>query len=317
MVTWRAAWEAANLSFYGSQRPEGHFRTSAAYVDELAPAIAHFVAGGLPAPGKHIDVEVVDIGAADAGLGMHVARALAAHGWQTRTSSFDLRPGPAVTVGVVPQALTDSHSHRGAGTYGVVLAHEFLDDVACERIVIDDAGSPRLLLAEGTSTVTGPRLDDPACERWGIDVRGMITWWMEWAPCRTPGVVVDIGSARDAAWCAMLRHFDRGVAVAVDYAVSRADRTRRGTTVTAYREGRRVPVTLDGSVNITAHVAFDALAVAGSRYARTTVLRRQRECIPVPSGTRESLRDLARASHVATLRDPEGLGAFRWLGQWR
>ncbi len=317
MVTWRAAWEAANLSFYGAQHPDDHFRTSAAHVDVLAPAIAGFVAVGLPAPEECVIVEVVDVGAANAGLGMHVADALAARGWRTRTRSFDLRPGPGVTVGVVPQAMTDCDPDREAGTYGVVIAHEFLDDVACERIVIDDTGAPRLLLAEDTRTVIGPRLDDPACDRWGIDAGDIVSWWLQWAPCRIPGVIVDIGAARDAAWCSMLDHFDRGAAVAVDYAVSRADRSDRGTTVTAYRDGRRVPVTLDGSANITAHVAFDALAVAGSRHARTTALRRQRECIAAPTSPLESLGDLARASRIATLRDPAGLGAFRWLAQWR
>jgi hypothetical protein len=317
MVTWREAWEAANLSFYSTQHPDSHFRTSAAYADVLAPAIAHFVEGGLPAPREHLDIEVVDVGAADAALGTYVAQELAARGWQSRTRSFDLRPGPAVTVGVVPQALKHSYAHRSTQTFGVVLAHEFLDDVPCERIVIDDTGSPRLLLAEGGSTIIGPRLNDPVCARWGIDVRGLVTWWQKWAPCTTPGVVIDIGDARDAAWCAMLTYFDRGLALAVDYAISRADRTDRGTTVTSYREGRRVPVTLDGSANITAHVAFDALAAAGSRHARTTVLRRQRECIPAPGSSRDPLVDLARASRAATLRDPAGLGAFRWLAQWR
>jgi SAM-dependent MidA family methyltransferase len=85
----------------------------------------------------------------------------------------------------------------------------------------------------------------------------------------------------------------------------------------------------DGSCDITAHVALDAVAAAGERAGATaTELTTQREALralgitgaPPPlhlarTDPRAYLRALARAGEEAELIDPAGLGAFGWLAQ--
>lgn len=311
MRTWRTAWAEANLRFYRAQAPDDHFRTSTAYVDVLAASIAAMAVARLPGPmslpGTDV-LDVIDIGAASAGLGRHVAGLLDEAGWRTRVRTYDIRPADGVTVGVAPDVVfADPPAH------GLLIAHEWLDDIACERIIIDARGEPHLLLDDDGIAVTGPNLHDPACAQWDVDSQALHDWWSTWAPCRIPGTVVDIGTARDDAWTNLVGHLQAGLALAVDYPVSRTHRCAIGTTVTAYRRGRRVPVALDGSVNVTAHVAFDSLALAGARRARTTSLHRQRECIVPPGAAPHPLSQLALTGRMSALRDPVGLGAFRWL----
>jgi SAM-dependent MidA family methyltransferase len=126
----------------------------------------------------------------------------------------------------------------------------------------------------------------------------------------------------------VIRGIDRGVAVAADYGHVKAARPACGT-LTGYLEGRMVPALPDGSRDITAHVALDACAAAGTAAgAAQTMLTTQRAALrglgldarrpPValaPSDPEGYARALCQASLDAELVDAEGLGGFAWLAQ--
>jgi SAM-dependent MidA family methyltransferase len=143
-----------------------------------------------------------------------------------------------------------------------------------------------------------------------------------------PGGRAEIGLTRDAAWAQAVTAVRRGLAVAVDYGHLRADRPPLGT-LTGFRSGRQVPPVPDGSRDLTAHVAVDAVAAAGAAVAglpyalvsQRTALRQlgvdgRRPPLAL-AGTDPSgyLRALAAASAAAELTDPAGLGGHWWLLQ--
>jgi len=113
--------------------------------------------------------------------------------------------------------------------------------------------------------------------------------------------------------------------LAVDYGHTAADRPPGGT-LAGYRHGRRVPPVPDGSCDVTAHVALDAVAAAGAAAGATgTLLTDQRRALQALGltgrpqvGTRSgtgAVAGLARAGREAELLDPGGLGGFGWLLQ--
>ena len=126
----------------------------------------------------------------------------------------------------------------------------------------------------------------------------------------------------------MIRRIDRGVAVAADYGHVEAARPACGT-LTGYLEGRAVAPLPDGSRDITAHVALDACAAAGTAAgAGESVLTTQRAALQALGldARRPSLalaandperyaQALGQASVNAELMDADGLGGFGWLVQ--
>ncbi|MFF5053360.1 SAM-dependent methyltransferase [Micromonospora sp. NPDC000663] len=138
----------------------------------------------------------------------------------------------------------------------------------------------------------------------------------------------EIGRPRDEAWANAVRKISRGLAVAVDYGHLSGDRPVDGT-LTGYRGGRQVPPVLDGTTDVTAHVAMDSVASAGAAVARCAYsLVSQAEALRAlgADGGRPPLslagtdpagyvRALAAASAVAELTDPAGLGGHLWLRQ--
>jgi SAM-dependent MidA family methyltransferase len=97
----------------------------------------------------------------------------------------------------------------------------------------------------------------------------------------------------------------------------------------AFRDGRAVRPIPDGSRDITAHVALDACAAAGTAAGATqTLLTTQRTALralglsgrrpPLSQADRDPagyLAALRRAAEAAELTDPAGLGGFGWLIQ--
>ena len=104
-----------------------------------------------------------------------------------------------------------------------------------------------------------------------------------------------------------------GRALAVDYGHQVGDRPLGGTFA-AYAGGRRRRPVPDGSVNLTAGVAVDALAAAGAAAGGTTLLlARQAEVLgpdpdSSPSPADDPLADLVRRSEHAALTDRDALG---------
>ena len=122
-----------------------------------------------------------------------------------------------------------------------------------------------------------------------------------------------------------MRRVHRGVAVAVDYGHLRASRPPLGT-LRSYQRGREVDVVPDGSRDVTAHVAVDAIAAAAEAAGAEVVVRRQRDVLrelgvdgrrpaQATAATRPGayVAALADAGQAAELTEAGGLGDFSWV----
>jgi SAM-dependent MidA family methyltransferase len=222
-----------------------------------------------------------------------------------------------VEVAPRPRGLDEGIRWRRAvpdGIVGVLVATEWLDNVPLDAAEVDRDGWFRRVLV------------DPAT---GVETLGGVVhaadafWLARWWPGRAePGERAEIGWPRDVAWADAVSSVRRGCALAVDYGHVRDRRPALGT-LTGYRGGRQVAPVPDGTCDVTAHVAMDAVAeAAGTPYALIT----QRDALRAlgVDGARPPLdrartdpagyvRALAGAGAAAELTDPAGLGGHWWL----
>jgi SAM-dependent MidA family methyltransferase len=310
---WRTATTAAlygPAGFFAARAgvPAAHFRTSAHASPAFAGALARLVARIDAALGEPGRFDVVDVGAGGGEL-LTVLRAVLPAGLRgrARLTGVDVAPRPAgLDAGIAwrrypPTAVT-----------GLLLATEWLDDVPVDVAEVDQAGCVRRVLVDrsGAESLGGP-----------VDAADTL-WLARWWPQGGPGSRAEIGWPRDIAWADAVARVERGCALAVDYGHVRADRPRYGT-LTGYRGGRQVPPVPDGTCDVTAHVAMDAVACAAGR---PYTLIRQREALRAlgVDGARPPLerartdpagylRDLSAAGAAAELTDPDGLGGHWWL----
>ena len=322
---WRDATERALYGDDGFFRqpvgPAGHFRTSvhasAQGAGLFAGAVLELVREVDRALGRPAELVVVDVGAGHAEL-------LVALGVRARAELPELADRlvlRAVERAARPEGLPDwvDWSGRiGPAEHGVLFANEWLDNVPVEIAEVDPDGVARLVLV------------DPAtgAERLGEPVRGPEARWLaRWWPLREPGQRAEIGLPRDRAWAAAVGSLGRGVAVAVDYAHSAAERPLHGT-LASFRDGREVRPVPDGSCDLTSHVALDACLHAAAVESRSVVhslWTTQREALRLlgVSGARPPLaqasidpvgyvRALAAAGEAAELTARDGLGGFGW-----
>lgn len=277
-MRFRQAWDVALYGphgFYRHERPAAHFRTSVHASPLFAEAIARLA--------QAMEVsQVTDIAAGEGELGRV------------------LRP---LGLDVVDIELDDS---LPAELDGLVIANEWLDNVPCEVVELDPAGSVRYLLADQTL---------------GDVVEGKDLGWLEeWWPLAEPGDRAEVGLTRDEAWAGIVGRLTDGVAVAIDYGHVRAERPPYGT-LTGFRGGRECEVALDGSCDVTAHVALDSLAaaVSGQLTTQREALRALGLSAERPSqelARAEPLRylaELSSAGEAAELLNPSGLGSFGWV----
>jgi SAM-dependent MidA family methyltransferase len=114
------------------------------------------------------------------------------------------------------------------------------------------------------------------------------------------------------------------VAVAVDYGHVLGDRGTRGDrrpTLTGWRDGHPVHPVPDGSCDITAHVALDAVTAAvdgrlTSQHEALTALgiRSERPARELSTtDPRGYLARLAESSSAAELLDRRSLGSYGWV----
>ena len=268
-LTLADAWEdtlTGDRSFY--RGPEGdpyrHFATDIAGSEVIVPLVQELLATAGDYAGGPL--AVIDVGSGAGGL----LKRLALEGTDARLIGIDLRlrppgldPGIEWITGDARQVASDLRGIRG-----VVVAHEFLDDIPCEAVEADEDGRPRRILVDPISRqlLLGELLDDPAD----------LAWLKEWWPVTRPFMQAEIGSSRDDAWAAITGMLDAGAAVAIDYGHTRAERvagTWDGGTLVGYRDGRVVTPVADGSCNLTAHVAIDSVAAAVPRAQSTSIAR--------------------------------------------
>lgn len=290
--------------------PAGHFRTSVhAAPDLLAGALVQLArAAGLTG--------LVDVGAGRGEL-------LAA----VRTAAPDLA---LLGVDVVPRpsglapavGWSAELPERLAGV--LVVANEWLDDVPCDAVVRAEDGWRLELVDPGSgATRTGPAPDR-------ADARWLERWWP--AGAAEVGDRAEVGRPRDLAWADVVGRMEGALAVAADYAHTRAERVAgrwAAGTLVGYVDGRAVEPVPDGRCDVTAHVALDACAAAGEAAGATsTLLTTQRAALRAlgvrggrpplalaSSDPRAYVAALSRAGAAAELTAPDGLGAFGWLVQ--
>ena len=290
---WREAWSEAlygPTGFFLHSRPTDHFRTSVTSSDVFAAAIARLAReAGLGA--------AVDLGAGGGELLArlhHLDPAL-------RLTGVELASRPEL-----PEAVTWTDEVPDE-IDGLLIAHEWLDNIPCDVVEVDDAGVVRLVEVE----------PDTGAERLGEPVESV--WLDRWWPLTEPGRRAEIGAPRDDAWADAVRRV-HGIALAVDYGHTADARPPFGT-LASFAHGQEVDVVPDGSRDVTAHVAIDAVA------ARTgATLERQRDALarlgvdgnrpPLDLATADPpayVDALSRASESAELRARGGWGDFWWL----
>ncbi|MFI6350800.1 SAM-dependent methyltransferase [Streptomyces sp. NPDC050560] len=311
---WREAGERALYGpggFYrGAEGPGRHFRTSVHASPLFAGAVARLLCRVDAALGGPARLAFVDMGA---GHGELVAGVLDALPPEVRARARGYAVERAARP---PDADPRVRWTEGAprGVTGLLFANEWLDNVPLDVVEVDAAGVPRRVLVA-----------EDGAEAFGEPVAGPDADWLDrwWPLPPEPGLRAEVGRPRDEAWAAAAGTLDRGLAVAADYAHTRASRPPYGT-LTGYREGRGTAPVPDGRHDITAHVALDACAGPGAR------LTTQRDALRALGvlGDRPPLslaatdptgyvRALAAAGEAAELTARGGLGDFGWLWQPR
>lgn len=266
--------------FYVRARPAQHFRTSVTAGPVFGSAVRRLADRVDRALGEPDPFDLVDVGTGEGAL-------LAALGdvparW--RLTGVDLNGDWPAQVPAVR---------------GLLFANEWLDNVPLDVVV---QGRLVEVAEDGTE-----RLGAPAGPE-------LLAWARRWWPGADR---VEVGLPRDRAWAAAVAQVERGLAVAVDYGHTLADRR---TTLTGYRDGRQVLPVPDGSCDLTAHVALDSAAAAtgaGVLPQREALTRlgvsaaRPGRALPPAA----YLSGLQRSGEAATLLDPHGFGGFGWLVQ--
>ena len=256
-IPWELAWKAAALGprgFYMHAMPYDHFTTSveqAQLTDKLLPYLRAALANG--------PVTFIDVGAGTGLLSEHLHAHLTEDEQEhTQILCMDLRPRPEQlnpkfkwiqgdirkTISQVPSGNT------------VLVAHEFLDDLPCAIIEVNEAGLAHVVVTDSTS---GKQLLGPLLQQGSPDDAWLQHWW----PTVRPFMRCEVGRARDICWNQLTSVVTSGFAIAVDYAHTYEDRVRGlwdGGTLASYAHGAIATPVANGKSNITAHVAIDALA---------------------------------------------------------
>lgn len=335
-LPWEEAWQAALYGpegfFTAGAGPAAHFRTAVhAAPGPLATAVARLAR-------REGCTAVLDIGAGRGELLVALttcpeAAGLGLHG-------VDVVPRPPELPGAVGWSTCIEATPPAAFAGALVVAWELLDDVPCPVLERDDDGVWRRVLVHPVSGIED--LGDPADE---ADLDWCRRWWP--TDAAEEGDRIEIGRPREDLWGGLVLRAaasrrssgttGSSVLLAVDYRHERSGRPPAGS-LAGYRSGRLVPPVPDGTTNITAHVALDAVAEAGARAGATsTRLTDQRTALtelglgspggmgspgdeppsgePHEFGGEEALRRLAGRSAVAELLDPGSLGSFGWLLQ--
>ena len=298
-VAWRQAWGSANSAFYSRKRAEEEFTTSIHAGTSVAAYLAEMIRRN--SFGDE-DFFVIDVGSGDGEL----LRQLAPLVGDVHLIGIDMRSRPAdlpASISWVEKSIDDGTTEitgYDGSISGLLVAHEFLDDVPCEIVELDDDLNPRFVLVDQLTghEEIGPRLDDVAASRiWGAsEVEAMQMWLDRWWPSTRPLARREIGLQRDRTWARLTRVLDTGLAVAIDYAHARPERASGlwdAGTVKGFSAGRPCTAIPNGRVNITAHVALDACSSEGGKIVSQA----------------EVLGNTSLESW------PAGLGSYSWLIQ--
>jgi SAM-dependent MidA family methyltransferase len=338
--------------------PAGHFRTSVHASPLFATAMVGLIERVDAALGHPDPFHLVDVGAGRAELLTALRSRLAASG---AAGLGERVRYTAVEVAPRPDGLDDGVAWRPDlpdAVVGLLVATEWLDNVPLDVAELDRGRLREVLVdpATGAETLGGElgaediewlarwwpgaisdvalgagtgRRDVPAAAGAGLGIphggparagtpHGGQESWAE----GVPGERAEIGRTRDLVWADAVSRIKRGAALAVDYGHRRDERPTFGT-LTGFLGGRQLPPVPDGSRDVTAHVAIDAVAAAAGVPYRLITQRTALRALGV-DGARPPLdraytdpagylRALSTASAAAELLDPAGLGGHWWL----
>lgn len=284
--------------FYRRELPGRHFATSA-----QTPAFAEAIARLAEAVDERLDrpdgFTIVDVGA---GGGELLERLAGLLDESVRLVAVELRPRP----GYLP-ARVEWQAALPDEIEGLLIACELLDNAPCDVAVVDSRGRARYEEVDETGAT---RLGGPVTE-------SDASWLAEWWPIGVEGERAEIGTPREDLWRDLTARLTRGTAVAIDYGHVKGDRPQAGT-MTGFKDGRETAPIPDGTRDITAHVAVDAIACDRRESQREALLRLGLDgALPdLALAFQDPVRyaeALARAGASARLTDPAGLGAHWWL----
>lgn len=321
---WRSAWSQGAYGEGGfalavGNPPQAHFATAAedpAMAELLAAELVRVAASLTPSTGTSTPangadvvataagrVDVVDAGAGGgellAGLLRSLPAGLAA---RVQATAIDLR--------TAPDHFRATPDHRWlAGdaatvcppTRGLIIAHEFLDDVPCDVAVLHPDGWRYLMVTPDGTESDGATVDAADAE-----------WLQRWGPDAAAGTRMEIGRPRDEAARMLATRLTAGALVIVDYTTTAADRTARFSdgTLTGFRDGHQCLPRPDGSMNLTAHVAIDSVAASlepfGEVHVRTVADVAQYHLVGKPLAFADRMR-------WANVGDRGSWGGFSWL----
>ena len=302
---WKNAWDAALYGpegFFRRQSPAAHFRTSVHASPLFAKALVSLVhRAGLDT--------VVDIGAGRGELLAQIHRldsSLTLLGVEVAARPDDL-PAAVDWTSALPESVD-----------GLVVANEWLDNIPCHIVEADPSGTVRVVHVD---PVTGQESLGAAVSDSSVPP-ALAAWCSTWWPLSSdePGARAEVGTTRETAWADVVGRVHRGIAIAVDYGHLRDDRPAFGS-LRSYLHGSEVDVLPDGSRDVTAHVAVDALA---ARVGASIVTQRDALRALGVSGSRPDLeransdpagylRDLVGSGEAAELTAQHGLGGFYWV----
>ena len=284
--------------FYRHELPNHHFTTSA-QAPAFADAIARLADDVDERLGRPEAFTVLDVGAGGGDLLAGLAGLLDE---RVRLVAVELRPRPRG----LPERI-EWRRDLPDRVEGLLIACELLDNVPCDAAVVDEAGRVRY-----------EEVDRSGATRLGAEVSDEDAKWLaEWWPVRHPGERAEIGRPRDAAWRDLTGRLVRGTALAVDYGHERGHRPEGGT-MTAFKDGRRVAPVPDGTCDLTAHVAVDAVGADRLETQRDALRAlgldstRPPMALAYRAPTAYALA-LAKASAATRLTDGSGLGAHWWM----
>ncbi|MCZ3389405.1 MAG: SAM-dependent methyltransferase [Actinomycetia bacterium] len=305
--------------FYRTSAPKAHFRTSISASTLLAASIVQLVVAVDQALGSPSRLDIVDVGASDGSLLVELVKLLPSNlAPRVNPVAVEIRPRPRELLAEVNWTEVPP-----SAVNGLVIAHEYLDNVPCDVVEVTEGSYLEQVLVD-------PATGD---ESLGPELTGeQAAWVKRWWPLTEPGDRAEVGSTRDKAWAQLVGSLNRGLAVAVDYGHMQDERIAGAYpagSLTGYRGGRQVTPIPDGSCDITAHVAMDACQHAGAEAGATSsaLVRQAAALHALGLDARRPPIDLAhsdppayvdgllRASHAAELLDPTSLGSFWWLLQ--
>ncbi|MDA1361810.1 SAM-dependent methyltransferase [Glycomyces luteolus] len=284
--------------FYRRELPGRHFATSA-QTPAFAEAVARFADQVDERLGRPEAFTVVDVGA---GGGELLERLAGLLDERIRLVAVELRPRPEYLPGRV-----EWQAEVPESVEGLLIACELLDNAPCDVAVVDARGRVRYEEVDETGET---RLGDPISS-------ADAAWLAEWWPIAAEGERAEIGTPREDLWRGLTARLALGTALAIDYGHLKGDRPRSGT-MTGFKGGRETPPIPDGTRDITAHVAVDAIACDHLESQRDALLRLGLDAaLPdLALAFQDPIRyaeELARASASTRLTDPAGLGAHWWL----